>query len=83
MKTIKLIGDEKEILMAVLEASNQGMDIGEIRQAIKVIDVVEAADGDTDFEDADFAYLKERFLSSKFVKADRSIIALADKIETA
>lgn len=81
MKTINLTQSDKEILLAILEASPSGMTIGQVRQSIKLIDKVSEAKELLELEDADFAYLYGRFSETKFSRVSKEIVDLADKLD--
>lgn len=83
MKTINVSPKDKEVICAVMDAFPDGAGIQAIRQSIRVIDKVAACGETLDLEDADMAYLRQRFSAAKFVRADRDILGLFERIETA
>lgn len=83
MKNIELKKGDKEILKVICEQSAEGMSITDVRRSIKVMDALDTAGDLLDLEDADHQYLKVKFEVTKFVKADRSILDLFDRIVAA
>lgn len=83
MKFIHLENTDKEILRAILESAPGGIEIGEVRRAIRVIDKVEAAGALLALEDAEYEYLKGRFGQTKFVRVTRDLVGLADRLDGA
>jgi len=85
MKKIEGITDEekKNLVMLMESATPQTRTtIKDIRQIDKICGVIEAADGDLDLEDADYAYLKQRIgdFSGWIPKSRKEVIQLADKL---
>lgn len=84
MRMIKFTSTEdKDVLTAILESSSGGVDIGEVRKSIKIIDKLQASQDAVCLEDADYEYLKHRFVSTKFTRVNRKIVEIADAIEFA
>lgn len=83
MKTTEVDSKEKEMLKTICEQAPDGISVNEIRVAIKVMDAIDACEGTTlTLEDADHAYLVNKFSSMKFRSADRAILKLFDKLKT-
>lgn len=85
MKTIQLIdrGDFKarDVLKHVLENTKKGMDVAEMRQRLKILDVLDAAKGTTvDLEDADHAVLVNKIKETSFTVANRDLFAVLDEV---
>lgn len=83
MRFVKLEQADKEILRAILESAPSGLDIGEVRRAIRVIDKIEEAGELLALEDAEYDYLKARFAQAKFVRVSRELVELADRLDGA
>jgi hypothetical protein len=84
MKLVEFNSDtNKELLVAILESSPTGMDIGEVRKSIKLIDKIQNAEQTVTLEDAEYEYLKTRYFSTKFTRVNKEITILADNIENA
>jgi hypothetical protein len=83
MKTFELKQGDKDLLKVICEQSPEGVTIADVRRAIKLIDAIDAADNVLSLEDADHLYLRVKFEGMKFVKADRGILDLFDRIATA
>lgn len=84
MRLIKLDSENsKQLLIAVLESASGGMDIGEVRRSIKLIDKVQASTDTLMLEDAEYEYLKHRYMSTKFTRVTKEVVVLADSIENA
>ncbi len=85
MKNFTINADEKSLLKVMIENAPQGssMNIGQVRQAIRVLDIVEAATDSVSLEDSDHSYLLERFNQGSFIRADKMLLVLFDRISTA
>lgn len=85
MKTMQVTEEEKSSLKTLMEnaPNNRPLSIAEVRQSIKLIDVIESTESELNLEDADHAFLLERFKAMQFIRADRSVLALFDKVEKA
>jgi len=83
MKKIELKDNDAAILKVIFENSFEGISIGDVRNSVKMLDRIEANTGVLLLEDADYAYLQKRFNATKFIKADRSLVDLADRIDNA
>lgn len=83
MRFIKLTATDNDVLLAILETAPGGMDIGEVRRAIRVMDKVEQATDVLVLEDAEYEYLKARFAQTKFVRVTRELVDLADRLDGA
>lgn len=81
MKTIQLSPGDKEVLKAICENAAEGFTVSEIRIAIKTIDAIEASTDTLVLDDAYHQYLVTRFNATKFLKADKAVLALYDKIQ--
>ena len=79
------IAYREQILGMVRGPSGDHFDIPEMRKAMRVIDLIEAAeDGDTvGLEDADWEYLRDRVTHGKYVIADKAILSFVADIEGA
>ena len=83
MRLLNLQPAHKEIVAAILEASPTGMDIGEIRRALKVIDKVQSAANSVTLDDSEFDYIAKRFKETKFTRISKEVVDLADAIDFA
>lgn len=83
MKNIQIDKQDQEILIAVLETSQGGLDIGEVRKALRVITKIENASGLLVLEDAEYDYLMERFRKTRFTRVTKELVALADCLDKA
>ena len=84
-KTIKFHDGEtfssKRTLVEVLSLPPQGCNINDMRKRMKVMDAIEAADGEVVLEDADFDLLKGCFNSFPFRLVHKDIVAIGDGFE--
>jgi hypothetical protein len=81
-KTIKLIEGEmfnsKRVLIEVLSLPPQGCNITEMRKRMRVMDAIEAAQGDElTLEDADYDLLKGVFHANQFRLVHKDLLAIA------
>lgn len=84
MKTIELKEHDCDFLKLICEQTPDGISIVDVRRSIRVIDAIEASDGKTLLlEDADYGHLMQRFGATKFLKADRTILDLFDRLQQA
>jgi len=90
MKSITLKAGEKDLLKLICEQSPDGVTIEQVRSAIRVMDKIDAMEADsglcTDIlllEDSDHQFLVGKFSTMKFVKADRGILDLFDRLSKA
>jgi hypothetical protein len=83
MKSFELKQDEKELLKLICEQAPEGITISDVRRSIKLLDRIDAAGDTLALEDADHQYLMQRFSGMKFVKADRAVLGLFDRISEA
>ena len=83
MKTLSVTDTERKIIATVLDNFAEGAGIQAIRSAIKLIDKVEAAGDELQLEDSEHAFLMQRFNATRFVRADRNVIGLFEKLERA
>ncbi len=84
-RTIKLIEGEmfssKRVLIEVLSLPPQGCNLAEMRKRIRVIDAIEAAQGDEmTLEDADYELLKNVFHANQFRLVHKDLLAIADTL---
>jgi len=86
MKKIEgITAAEKSTLIMLMEAATPATKttIKDIRQIDKICGVIEAEEGsDIEFEDADYAYLKQRIgdFSGWLPKSRKEVIVMADKL---
>jgi hypothetical protein len=83
MKTIQLKQNDKELLKIICEQAPDGITIADVRRAIKLIDKIDAAGSTVALEDAEHQYLTAKFEGMKFVKADRTVLDLFDRLASA
>jgi hypothetical protein len=84
-KTIKLIEGEtfssKRVLVEVMSLPPQGCNIAEMRKRMRVMDAIEAAQGDeVTLEDADYDLLKGVFNTNQFRLVHKELLAIADTL---
>ena len=79
--------DYKRQLIAIMEAPKdpkRGVDIGEVRQSIKVIEILEKASGDfVEMEDADYEYMMSKVSDAKFTFVNSAFIQFVDDMVSA
>jgi hypothetical protein len=61
----------------------QGADIAEMRQSIRVLDALDSANGVLELEDADWRHLKEKLAAMPWAVIDRRIVQLVEDVENA
>jgi len=64
-------------------ASPQGATLDEMRRSIRVLDAVEALEGSAkvlELEDADFEYMKQRVLATKWPVIDRALLQFVEDV---
>lgn len=83
MKNLQIKQSDKDLLKAICEQAPDGITISEIRRAIKVMDKIDASESEVSLEDADHQYLLAKFDGMKFIKADRSVLDLYDRLKDA
>lgn len=88
MKSIELSSNTehqtREVLKLVMEqGSAQGMNIGEMRKRMGIIDRLERANGVLELEDADWQTLKDIYAQHPWRIAHKDLLAIADAIENA
>lgn len=83
MRNIRINKQDQEILIAILESAPGGLDIGEVRKALRVIEKIESASGLLVLEDAEYEYLLGRFRQTRFVKVTKELVELADRLDGA
>lgn len=86
-KTIKLHeGDtftSKRTFTEVLSLPPQGMNVGEMRRRMKVMDKIEAATGEVlTLEDAEYDIIKSAFQTFPFRLGHKDLVAIDDTINT-
>jgi hypothetical protein len=84
-KTIKLIEGEtfssKRVLVEVMSLPPMGCNIADMRKRMRVMDAIEAAQGDeVTLEDADYDLLKGVFHSNQFRLVHKELLAIADTL---
>lgn len=84
-RTIKLIEGEmfssKRVLVEVLSLPPQGCNIADMRKRMRVMDAIEATQGDeVTLEDADYELLKSVFHANQFRLAHKDLLAIADTL---
>lgn len=76
-----------QIIQQVLHAAPDGMSVGDLRRAVRIIDAADAVwqrKGDALLlEDDDYAYLQRRWKETKFPLAQRAVVELDDAIDGA
>jgi len=60
-----------------------GADITEMRQSLRVLDALEAANGTLELEDADYQHLKAKLAAMPWNVIDRRIVQLIDDVNGA
>lgn len=60
-----------------------GADISEMRQSLRVLDALEAADGTLELEDADYEHLRAKVNAMPWNVIDRRIVQLVDEVSNA
>ena len=83
VKTIQVTEIERQIIATVLDNFADGAGIQAIRNAIKIIDKVESSGGNLELEDSEYAFLVQRFNATRFLRADRNVVGLFEKLEKA
>lgn len=83
MKTFALKQSDKELLKAICEQAPDGITISDVRRAIKLMDKIDASESEVSLEDADHQYLLAKFDGMKFIKADRNVLDLYDRLKDA
>lgn len=85
MKTFTTNPDEKTFLKIVVENAPQGssMSISEVRQAIRVLDIIDSSTTVITLEDSDHTYLVTRLNQGSFIRADKMVIEIFDKVVNA
>jgi hypothetical protein len=84
-RSIKLIEGEmfssKRVFVEVLSLPAGGCNIADMRKRMRVMDAIEAADGDeATLEDADYELLKSVFHGNQFRLAHRDLLTIADTL---
>ena len=58
----------------------RGADIAEMRQSLRVLDALDAANGTLELEDADYAHLKEKIERMPWNVVDRRLLQMIDDV---
>jgi hypothetical protein len=77
--------DYKEQLIGIMEVplnQNEGARIDEIRKSMRVIDVLEKAEGVLELEDADYTFMKEKVLSIGFKQIDHVVLDFLEEVSS-
>jgi len=82
---LKTLGDivYAEVLREVVRRPldpRAGISIDEMRQSLRVLDALDAANGTLDLEDADYDHLKAKLLGMQWNVVDRRILQLVDDV---
>ena len=72
----------REVIRRPLDPK-QGADITELRQSIRVLDVLEAANGTLELEDADYDHLKRKLEAMTWNVVDKRVLRLVDEVTSA
>ena len=82
---IENVSGQTVIKTVIATAGPQGMNVGQMRMAMKILDKVDNlhADGVIELQDEEYNYLKQRFNTFPFGIVNPAIIDLADRIEAA
>lgn len=80
MRTIPLSADEQGFLTTLISHPVEGMDLNDIRLALKVLDRLDSKGETVTFEEPEYSLLLKRYKAAKFVKVDRLIVDLYDKL---
>lgn len=79
MKKIALDEKQKGMLRVMLNtAPDGGYTLDEVRAGCKVLDVLDKSAGTVDFEDAHFAFVRQRLGKQKWAAASLEIVRFAD-----
>lgn len=75
--------DYKTLLKSILAApkdQSAGLQLDEIRKAVKILDTIDAADDAVMLEDSDWQYVRDRVKGASYVVADKRIVDFADTV---
>lgn len=72
-----------DILRSVCETAPEGVQIGEMRQRLRILDALDKANGQLTLEDADHALLRSLLGKFRFAVAHADIVAAIDAVESA
>src|SRR4030095_6591706 len=61
----------------------RGASIEEMRQSIRVLDAIDAANGTLDLEDSDYQHLKQKLAAMQWNVVDRRLVQLVEDVEGA
>ncbi len=84
-RTVKLIEGEmfssKRVLIEVLSLPPQGCTIADMRKRMRVMDLIEAAEGgEVTLEDADYELIKAVYHANQFRLVHKDLLAIADTL---
>jgi hypothetical protein len=83
MRSIQVTTEDKGLLSALLSYPAEGMDIAELRSTLKTLDRIERSSDQLRLEEAEYDLIMKRYKTAKFVKVERGIVELYDKLSTA
>lgn len=69
----------REVVRRPLDVQ-RGASIEEMRQSIRVLDAIDAANGTLELEDSDYQHLKQKLNSMQWNVADKRIVTLYDDV---
>ncbi len=72
--------DYQKTLLAILRNHPQGMPIGEMEQAIRIIGVIRSANGKVALEDADHSYVVQRLEMTRWMFADPVVVDFVNDV---
>lgn len=72
----------REVVGRPLNAQ-QGVGIAEMRQSLRMLDAIDAANGTLELEDEDYALLLEKLLAMSWNRVDKRIIQMIDDVSLA
>ena len=75
--------DYKAQIAAILRTPSNpqiGADYDEIRKSIRILDILEAAEGEIKLEDADHEYLQGRVMGARFVVIAHAVEAFIEDV---
>ena len=85
---IERFGDSVKSYLDVIRAVvnrplNQGYEANELRQTVKLLDKIEAANGSDmlDLEDAEYELFRQKLATFKWTMADKAIVQFLDDME--
>lgn len=76
--------DYKQMLKLIVSSPTRGgsgsLNLDEVRRAVKILDLLEAANGVLLLEETDWAFVKDRVTNASYTVADRRIVDFADAV---